>query len=237
MSPRGGWWPFGRRGHGEERPSAEQAAAAEAQTRLLGVLARELAAAQTEPWDGLSYLAFVVADRTQEHVSIRGGWPPPRAQKPTSPTFAEALAELRRVTAPPGLGAWFSVSLTVRAGGAVDASYDFDSEPGFLPPAGPEDFARDLERFPRSVETQPSWLRERLSWARLTRDQRLRAEAGVAALHPYPPPPGGQRRLFTVAVTPDGVVDVLDHQSARRALVDRDGAVQLVQTDPSVRPS
>jgi len=237
VSPRGGWWPFGGRRHGEERPSAEQAAAAEAQTRLLSVLARELAAAQTEPWDELSYRAFVVADRTQEHVSALGGWPPPRAQKPSSPTFAEALAELRRVTATPRLGAWFSVSLTVRAGGGVDASYDFESEPGFLPPAGPEDFARDLERFPRAVETQPSWLRERLSWARLTPEQRSRAEAAVGALHPYPPPMGG-RLLFTVTVRPEGdVVDVREHATGRRALVDRDGAVRLVEPDPSTRPS
>lgn len=235
MSPRGGWWPLGRRG--EERPSAEQAAAAEAQTRLLGVLAQELAAAQTEPWDELSYRAFVVADRTQSHVSLRGAWPPPLAQKPTSPAFAEALAELRRVTATPRLGAWFSVSLRVRAGGEVDASYDFESEPGFLPPAGPEHFARDFERFPRAVETQPSWLRDRLSWARLTPEQTERAQTGAGALQPYPPPPGGQRHLFTVTVTPEGVVDVLDHQSGRRALVDRDGAVRLVEPDPSTRPS
>ncbi|MCO7273296.1 hypothetical protein [Cellulosimicrobium cellulans] len=237
MSPRGGWWPLGGRGHGEERPSAEHAAAAEAQTRLLGVLAKELAAAQTEPWDELSYRAFVVADRTQSHVSLRGAWPPPLAQKPTSSTFAEALAELRAATAAPGRGAWFTVSMTVRADGEVDASYDVDTEPGFLPPAGPADFARDLERFPRSVEAQPTWLRERLSWARLTSEQRSRAEAGVGALQPYPAL-GGSRPLFTVTVTPeDDVVDVLDHATGRRALVDRDGTVRLVAPDPSARPS
>lgn len=210
--------------------------AVEAQRRLVTVLARELAAAQTEPWGELSYRAFVVADRTQEHVSVVGGWPPPPAQRPTSPAFAEALAELRTVTAPTGLGAWFTISLTVRADGEVDASYDFDTEPGFLPPAGPADFARDLERFPRSVEAQPPWLRERLSWARLTPEQRARAEAGVGALQPYPPF-GGSRPLFTVTVTPDDdVVDVLDHASGRRALVDRDGTVRLVAPDPSARP-
>ncbi|MDF9877141.1 hypothetical protein [Cellulosimicrobium cellulans] len=210
--------------------------AVEAQRRLVTVLARELAAAQTEPWEKLSYRAFVVADRTQEHVSVVGGWPPPPAQKPTSPVFRDALAELRAVTAPTGLGAWFTISLTVRADGEVDASYDFDTEPGFLPPAGPADFARDLERFPRSVETQPSWLRERLSWARLTPEQRTRAEAGVGALRAYPTV-GGSRPLFTVTVSPeDDVVDVLDHAFGRRALVDRDGVVQLVEPDPSMRP-
>lgn len=208
----------------------------EAQRRLVTVLARELAAAQTEPWDELSYRAFVVADRAQEHVSVVGGWPRPRAQKPTTPVFAEALAELRAVTAPVGLGAWFTVSLTVRADGEVDASYDFDTEPGFLPPARPADFARDLERFPRSVDTQPPWLRERLSWARLTPEQRTRAEAGVGALQTLPTI-GGSRPLFTVTVTPeDDVVDVLDHASGRRALVDRDGAVRLVAPDPSAFP-
>jgi hypothetical protein len=207
-----------------------------AQRRLVTVLAQELAAAQTAPWDELSYRAFVVADRTQEHVSVVGGWPPPPAQKPTSSAFAEALAELRAVTAPTGLGAWFTLSLTVRADGEVDASYDFDTEPGFLPPAGPADFARDLERFPRSVETQPTWLRERLSWARLTSEQRSRAEAGVGALRPYPVL-GGSRPLFTVTVSPeDDVVDVLDHATGRRARVDRDGTVRLVAPDPSSRP-
>lgn len=208
----------------------------EAQRRLVTVLARELAAAQTERWDELSYRAFVVADRTQEHVSVVGGWPPPPAQKPTSPVFRDALDELRAVTATAGLGAWFTISLTVRADGEVDASYDADTEPGFLPPAGPADFARDVERFPRSVETQPPWLRERLSWARLTPEQRSRAEAGVGALQPYPAF-GGSRPLFTVTVSPeDDIVDVLGHSSGRRALVDRDGVVRLVEPDPSMRP-
>lgn len=208
----------------------------EAQRRLVTVLARELAAAQTERWDELSYRAFVVADRVQEHVSVVGGWPPPPAQKPTSPVFRDALAELRAVTAAAGLGAWFTISLTVRADGEVDASYDADTEPGFLPPAGPADFARDVERFPRSVETQPPWLRERLSWARLTPEQRSRAEAGVGALQPYPAF-GGSRPLFTVTVSPeDDIVDVLGHSSGRRALVDRDGVVRLVEPDPSMRP-
>ncbi len=204
--------------------------------RLVTVLVQELAAAQTEHWDELSYRASVVADRTQAHVSLVGGWPPGRAQEPTSPAFQEALAKLRSATAPAGLGAWFTISLTVRADGEVGVSYDFDTEPWFLPPPGPEDYARDFERFPRSVEAQPSWLRERLSWARLTPEQTVRANRGAYALRPYPPAPGGQRHMFTVTVTPEDDVEVYDHASGGRAFVDRHGAVRLADPDRPIRP-
>ncbi|WP_426310081.1 hypothetical protein [Cellulosimicrobium sp. E-16] len=207
--------------------------AVEEQRRLVTVLARELAAVQTAPWDELSYQAFVVADRTQAHASLVGGWPPAPAQKPTSQAFAEALAELRAVTASADLGAWFTISLTVRADGEVDASYDFDTEPYFVPPVEPKSFVRDLEQYPREVDQQPAWLRERLSWGVLTPEQRHLAEVGKLALGLVPL--YGGRQPFTVTVASGDVV-VRDDWSGRRAVVAADGTVRSVDPEPTDMP-
>jgi hypothetical protein len=233
VSPRGAWWPFDRRGHGEERPPAEQAAAAEARTRLLGVLAQELAAVQTEAWDELSCMAFVVAGRTQAHVSLVGGWPPPLAREPTSPAFREALADLRACTTRAGQGAWFTIRLRVRADGEVDASYDFDTEPHFIPPIEPSGFVRDLEQYPREADQQPAWLRERLSWGVLTPEQWHLAEVGKVALGQRPL--YGGRQPFTVTVASGDVV-VRDDWSGRRAVVAADGTVRSVDPEPTDMP-
>ncbi|MFI9007330.1 hypothetical protein ACIGNX_08890 [Actinosynnema sp. NPDC053489] len=73
-----------------------------------------------------------------------------------------AFQEMRQVLYQPGRGTWFSARCVVNAPVRIDITYNFDHDPRFEPPVPAEDFARDLQVFPRDEAFVPDWLRSRL---------------------------------------------------------------------------
>ncbi|MFF4084762.1 hypothetical protein ACFYZN_35990 [Streptomyces sp. NPDC001777] len=196
--------------------------------RLAETLATELAAAQSSDWDRIRFAVSVVDGRTQARCSGERGGMPVRVREAGTPAFAEALAELRAVMHTPGSGTWFGMTLDFTAGDLAETAFDYDGEPFLLPPPGPEEYARDLARFPRDADRQPAWLRERLSWAGLTPRQLRLAEIGRAFLEGTPMP-GGSRTLFPVTVLPEeDAVVVASSWSGAEAHVAADGTVRLL---------
>jgi hypothetical protein len=206
------------------------------QQQLTETLAYELGSAQTEAWDTVRMTTLVAGDRTDLRVSAEreGRFVPD--QRPTTQAFQDALAELRAIMARPGQGTWYTMNLTVHAdGGPVETRFDDEHEPHFLPPVDPVELVKDQERYPRDVEHQPWWLKERLSWGVLTPEQWRRADAGRGTLE-GPPPMGGSRHPFTVTLRPgDDMVVVRDDWSGRRALVAPDESVTIVEAEPPTR--
>lgn len=67
----------------------------------------------------------------------------------------------------PGVGTWFTATVTIHARGSVDADFDYDNEPQWLfdaPP--PVAFVKDFGKFPRDEEHTPAWLAEKLKKGR-----------------------------------------------------------------------
>ncbi|MFF9569115.1 hypothetical protein [Streptomyces sp. NPDC014685] len=230
-----------RTAHGPAEPATAPEAASRPRPRppytlrdrLVETLATELAAAQSADWDRIRFTAFVVDGHTRTRCSGERGGMPVRVREAGTPAFAEALAELRAVMHDPGPGTWFGMTLDFTAEDLAEATFDHDGEPLFLPPLGPEAYARDLARFPREAGSRPAWLRERLSWAGLTPRQLRLAEIGRAFLE-GPPMIGGSRPLFPVTVLPEeGAVVVASSQTGNRAYVAADETVRLVQEPPT----
>ncbi|GLW62820.1 hypothetical protein Arub01_10640 [Actinomadura rubrobrunea] len=76
---------------------------------------------------------------------------------------ADKMDDLRRLMYREGEGAWFTARLRVERSGRFSAEFDYDGEPDFHPPLTADAYALDLERFPRSAEHVPDWLRARLA--------------------------------------------------------------------------
>jgi hypothetical protein len=72
------------------------------------------------------------------------------------------MDELRRVMYRSDKGAWFTARLQVERSGHFSAEFDYDGEPDFTPPLASSAYVQDLDRFPRSAEHIPDWLRDKL---------------------------------------------------------------------------
>ncbi|MFR9752162.1 hypothetical protein ACL02S_14155 [Nocardia sp. 004] len=75
--------------------------------------------------------------------------------------------ELRKVTATPEGGAWFSMSLTVTPDHRATAKFDYDTEPAWHRGPAYKSYLSELKRFPRSEENMPPWFRQRMEEKRL----------------------------------------------------------------------
>ncbi|MCL7153733.1 hypothetical protein MWK25_27135, partial [Escherichia coli] len=75
---------------------------------------------------------------------------------------APHLIKLRMATAKPDRGAWFSAFLSITPNGQFQISLDYDNEPRLTREFPAEVWAAEVERFPRSEENIPSWLRAKL---------------------------------------------------------------------------
>ncbi|MFG1856351.1 hypothetical protein ACGFJT_31275 [Actinomadura geliboluensis] len=75
---------------------------------------------------------------------------------------AQIAAELRSMMYRTGEGTWFGMRFMMDPPSAYWVSFNADFDPGWDPPAAPEEWARDLALFPRDDEHVPGWLRERL---------------------------------------------------------------------------
>lgn len=122
---------------------------------------RALRSAAPEGWErlGFEFRATIGIDSASFEVvnadgSARTALPPGQA--------VGKMDELRRVMYQRGKGAWFTARLEVERSGRFSAEFDYDGEPDFTPPLTPSAYVLDLERFPRSDEHIPSWLRAKL---------------------------------------------------------------------------
>jgi hypothetical protein len=77
----------------------------------------------------------------------------------------ELLADLRIASYRPGRGTWFFARLSIDHTDQLNVSFDYDSEPTILENESytKAEYLEELERFPREVEHQPSWLRKILA--------------------------------------------------------------------------
>jgi hypothetical protein len=103
---------------------------------------------------GIDSASLEVVDETGE---TRAAMPPGQA--------IGRMDELRRVMYRRGKGAWFTARLDIERSGRFSAEFDYDTEPEFTPPLTASAFAQDLERFPRTGEHIPGWLRAKLGEA------------------------------------------------------------------------
>ena len=63
------------------------------------------------------------------------------------------------------LGTWFSAEFTVTAAGSLHSTFNYDDEPSWDFPIDPSCYVQDLERFPRSAQHIPEWLRRQVELA------------------------------------------------------------------------
>ena len=77
-----------------------------------------------------------------------------------------AIRDIRAAMYQPGAGTWFSGEIRIDRTGAVDATFDYDSEPVWDAPVDPIAYAYDADKFPRDLEHQPAWLREQVAEGR-----------------------------------------------------------------------
>jgi hypothetical protein len=77
--------------------------------------------------------------------------------------FYDDLDDLRRATATPGGGAWYTADITVVRGGEVSARYDYDNQPDLHDPEpSSQTYVDDLREFPRTDENTPDWLQRHI---------------------------------------------------------------------------
>jgi hypothetical protein len=121
---------------------------------------RALRSAAPLGWErlGFEFRATVGIDSASFEVVDAGG--ESRAAMPPGQAVGR-MDELRRAMYRRGQGAWFTARLDIERG-RFSAEFDYDGEPEFSPPLTPSAYVLDLERFPRSEEHIPGWLRDKL---------------------------------------------------------------------------
>jgi hypothetical protein len=131
------------------------------QGQLVSIITSEIAGAIDTPWANLRYESRRVAPYGElaTHVTKSSGETvlefPPRS-------VSRLTRELREVMYRPGVGTWFTFTLTITPDGAADAQFDYDNEPEWDTPQIPQLYVEDMERFPRDDDHIPAWLAEKL---------------------------------------------------------------------------
>lgn len=77
----------------------------------------------------------------------------------------DAMDDLRRVMHEPGKGTWFTAVISVDSSLKYRTSFDYDSEPNFVPEINAGSYLDDVRHFPRSAENTPAWLKHKLEEA------------------------------------------------------------------------
>ncbi|SMG29122.1 hypothetical protein [Agreia pratensis] len=120
----------------------------------------------------IQYVATLLAPVTYEYVDAYN--PAGKLESPdgkfrsvrVSTELSKALAELRAASYREGAGTWFSIKITVTAAGAATAEYNYDEEPEWDAPVDSVAYVADQEKFPRDVDKQPEWLKQKLAEGR-----------------------------------------------------------------------
>ena len=77
-------------------------------------------------------------------------------------SVSQAFSELRRVMYRPGVGSWWSVRMTVWAGGRAETEFNYDKEPDIEFPPGGVAYLTDLQAYPIDEDKRPEWLRRKV---------------------------------------------------------------------------
>ena len=79
--------------------------------------------------------------------------------KPIHPNFSWQLREAI-YNHDPGKGAWYEMDMNITRDGKFDIKFDYDQKPGFNIPLEDLDYIKDHQKFPRTEEVTPIWLKE-----------------------------------------------------------------------------
>lgn len=92
--------------------------------------------------------------------------------KELPPGLVETIARLRAEMYREEAGTWFRMVYTITPPGSFSVDYDYDSTPEFPFELDPVTYHNDLQRFPRSSERIPDWLRQALAEAQRVLEER-----------------------------------------------------------------
>lgn len=134
-------------------------AIAEAQSAVAQMLTREIPqgfdaiVVNVNELAPVQYQTAAAVDSAGESESIPLSWD----------VDPDVFSRLREVMYRPGSGTWFSAEFRVDRSGRMDSDYVYDLEPDWTTPVDSIAYVTDFEKFPRDLEHQPQWLRDRLS--------------------------------------------------------------------------
>jgi len=135
----------------------------QAQAEIITEMSRSLLSDVAGDWDHAVYTSAELGGQGSSSLEVVG-----MDGNSTCVRFrmSSALPEaLRRVMFVEGRGSWFSMRLTVRSGGSVEASFDYESRPEFdskMLGVTPYWVGREQRDFPRDKAHQPPWYAELL---------------------------------------------------------------------------
>jgi hypothetical protein len=131
------------------------------QNELLGEVAMTLIKAAPPNWRRLIFDFMAIG----KHVSVGMGVAldnGARQQVPAPRELSKPLSRLRRGMYAEGLGTWYSMDMVIDPPDRFHARFNRDDEPPFRTPPSREQYALDLERYPRTPENLPDWFRAKL---------------------------------------------------------------------------
>lgn len=122
---------------------------------------RALRSAAPSGWERLDFEFRATVGIDSAFLEVEGADGERRTAMPPGQAVGK-MDELRRVMYRRGKGAWFTARLQIERSGRFSAEFDYDGEPEFTPPLTSSAYALDLERFPRTEDNIPDWLRDKL---------------------------------------------------------------------------
>ncbi|AOS65685.1 hypothetical protein [Actinoalloteichus hymeniacidonis] len=129
------------------------------QREIIREIERSLRASAPPDWLEISlhYRATVEIGEVDLHASTTSGeithWDHPIE---CTMLLDHLREEMRRAKE----GTWFTASCVINRSGNCTMDFDYNSEPSWHTPIPPSAYLSDLQRFPRSEEHTPPWLRE-----------------------------------------------------------------------------
>jgi hypothetical protein len=131
------------------------------QEDVLREIATTLVANAPQGWQGLefTFTSTVGIDGASFVATTSDG---AKVVLPSPTSAMRKFGDLRTGMYQDGKGSWFTARLVIHPPGRFQADFDYDNEPGFVPPLTASAYALDFDHFPRSPEHTPDWLRAAL---------------------------------------------------------------------------
>ncbi|WP_456819873.1 hypothetical protein [Cellulomonas sp. URHB0016] len=138
-----------------------------AQSRIIEAIARSLALVVEPGWTGIDYRRAVLSPVSEGHLHVV--YPEREAYPPAPREVAKLVKQLRDVMYVERSGTWFTFELWIEAPGSVRSKFNYDDEPAWDAPVPAGAYVTDQHSYPRDVEHQPAWLRDKIAagWARI----------------------------------------------------------------------
>lgn len=135
------------------------------QREVIELLAKDVVARVDVAWDELTLNVRNLAPYGQFETMVT--LPSGEVVQKFAPRSTSKWAdELRELMYRPGSGTWYSARLTISSKGSVDMTFNYDDEPDWSRPVEPVFYVQDLERYPRTDDAIPAWLKKQLALAR-----------------------------------------------------------------------